>query len=43
MTISINDSVSGNARTSISTNGKDPLFIFNPSMELFCKCEKTIN
>jgi hypothetical protein len=40
MTISRNNSVSGNARISTSTNGKNPLFVFNPSAEFFCNCEK---
>jgi hypothetical protein len=43
MTISTKNLVSGNARIGISTNGKNPLLIFNPSVEFFCNCEKTIN
>ncbi len=43
MTISRDNLVSGNARTCIFTNGKNPLFIFKPSVEFFCNCEKTIS
>ncbi len=43
MTISRNNLVSGNARIDISTNGKNPLLVFNFNVEFFCNCEKIIN
>lgn len=41
ITISRNNLVSGNARISTSTKGRNPLLVFNPSVDLFfCNYEK---